>query len=75
MCGYHLINELDEKNCLDLLLLADKYSEANLRKAAMEFVVKNIKTLMQTDQWIEMKNNYADLIIEVHENEMEERNN
>ena len=39
----------------------------------MEFVVENIKTLRQTDQWKEMKMDYASLIIEVHENEMEER--
>ena len=72
VCGFYLSEGLDEDNCLDYLVLADKYNEKYLKESVLEFVVKNVSSLRKTDRWIDMKKDHISLLCEVMEKAMDE---
>ena len=40
-CENELISKLDAENCIEMLLLGDRYKAMNLKKSAFEFFKKN----------------------------------
>ena len=72
VCGFHLSEGLDEDNCLEYLVLADKYNEKYLKESVLEFVVKKVSSLRKTERWKEMKKDHLSLICEVMEKVMDE---
>lgn len=64
ICGNHLVDELNLENVLDNLMLADRYNHTNLKDSAMNFVVENITSLMDTPTWKDINKEYPDLVVE-----------
>ncbi len=42
---------MDTDNALDIITLADTHSDNNLKKAAINFIVRNMKMLMVKKKW------------------------
>ncbi len=38
-------------NAMDIITLADTHSDDNLKKAAIDFIVRNVKMLMEDKKW------------------------
>ena len=74
VCGFHLSEGLDEDNCLDYLVLADKYNVKYLKKSVLDFVVKKVSSLRKTEKWKDMKKDHPDLMFQVVEKVMDENN-
>ena len=71
-----LINVLDNSNALDYLVLAETYNSPNLKKAALEYIVNNIKALMETPEYEDIAHEYPALFLEVTKsvfNQMDEK--
>ena len=65
VCGYHLSGKLNLENCVSYLVLGDMYKEQNLKARALDILVKNIKTIMKTEEWVEMEKRNPLLGLEV----------
>jgi hypothetical protein len=74
VCGYYLSEELDENNCLDYLVLADKYNVKFLNKSVLDFVVKKVSSMRKTEKWKDMKKDHPDLMFQVVEEVMDKNN-
>ena len=61
----HLIKKVDLENVLDLLLLAEKYKERELKKTAMTFLLKNIKSILKTEMWKKVPKNLMTEIMQL----------
>ena len=42
---------MNTDNALDIITLADTHSDDNLKKAAINFIVRNVKMLMEDKKW------------------------
>ncbi|XP_073841531.1 speckle-type POZ protein-like [Musca autumnalis] len=51
MCENILINTMEIATVADILLLADRLANARLKTNAVQFIVKNIKTVTETEGW------------------------
>ena len=60
-----LIKGLNNSTALDYLVLAETYNSPNLKKAALEFIVGNIKALMKTPEYEDKAHDYPALFLEV----------
>jgi speckle-type POZ protein len=58
VCGYHLSRKLNQDNCVDYLEFGDLYKEQRLKDKALDFLLKNVVTVLKTEQWkgIEKRN-------------------
>ena len=74
ICSYHLSGKLNEDNCLDLLVLGDSCQAHNLKESAAWFVKEGIKPLMLTAKWQEAKKEYPELILEIVEEALKQKN-
>jgi hypothetical protein len=45
-------------------MLADRYNHTNLKDSAMNLVVENITSLMDTSTWRDINRGYPDLVVE-----------
>lgn len=66
-CSYHLRSTLNVENCLEYLVLADIYRDQCLKKSGMEYVEKNIKSVMETPKWKEIEKDYPDVKMDIME--------
>ena len=53
---------IEKENVLDMLTLADTYSYEDLKTAAMNFIVKNVKMVVTSPKW---KNMPQKLVVEI----------
>jgi hypothetical protein len=60
-----LIRDLDNSTALDYLVLAETYNSPNLKKAALEFTVDNIKALMETPEYEDKAHDYPALFLQI----------
>ncbi len=42
---------MNTDNALDIITLANAHSDDNLKKAAIDFIVRNVKMLMEDKKW------------------------
>ena len=42
---------MNTDNALDIITLADTHSDDNLKKVAINFIVRNVKMLMEDKKW------------------------
>lgn len=64
-CEDALKDELTVENCLDFLLLADLYSAATLKDAALKFICRRSEDLVLQDGWQEALKTKPDLLLEM----------
>ena len=65
ICLEKLCCNLDAKNCLNYLILGDLYQAHNLRKAALQFITRNMKNVFKSKDWKEALKDHPDLMAEV----------
>ncbi|GBO17561.1 Speckle-type POZ protein [Araneus ventricosus] len=51
MCSSFLITEINASNVSDLLILADKHQDSNLKTASEDFICENDEQIFGTDEW------------------------
>ena len=62
-----LSRNLDIENCVSYLILGDLYQEDVLKKAALQFIAKNMKNVLKTKDWKESLQNKPSLKLEAFE--------
>ena len=50
-------------NVLDILMLADNYIYEDLKTAAMDYIVKNVKKIMTSSKWKDLSKELTDQIL------------
>jgi len=64
---YLLNNHMDLENVIDMLVLADTHSASDLKKGAMEIIVKNSAAIIKQVGWKEKLIRFPVLLLEVFE--------
>ena len=70
MCESELEKKIEVESVVDTLLLADRHSAVNLKKACLDFIYQHSADVYMTSKWKDLKDKldqYAKLIIEVME--------
>ncbi|GBN66479.1 Speckle-type POZ protein [Araneus ventricosus] len=63
-CSHFLEKNLCPSNCCDVLILADKYSDSDLKKAAQEYIAQHDKEVLESDQWKSLEETNINLAFE-----------
>ena len=67
ICAYNLSEKIDLSNCLRHLVFGEMYRAEQLKEKSLKFLVKNIKTVIKTDEWLEFKKKQPSLGFQVIE--------
>ena len=70
MCESELEKKIEVESVVDTLLLADRHSAVNLKRACLDFIYQHSADVYMTSKWKDLKDNldqHAALIIEVME--------
>ncbi|XP_061401789.1 speckle-type POZ protein-like [Musca vetustissima] len=73
MCENMLIETMSVDSVADILLLADRHSSDRLKSKAVQFAIKNIKSVSMTDGWKRLRANNLELCTDVLEKAVQER--
>ncbi len=55
---------IDADNVLDIIMLADNYSYEDLKTAAMDYIMKNVKIIMTSSKWKDLSKELMQQILE-----------
>ncbi|GBN61419.1 TD and POZ domain-containing protein 3 [Araneus ventricosus] len=64
-CSNFLKQYILLKNCCDVLFLADKHQDEDLKNAVQDYITKNDKVVLFSDEWKNLEKNHPQLTIEV----------
>ncbi|GBM11894.1 TD and POZ domain-containing protein 3 [Araneus ventricosus] len=64
-CSSFLKQNLLHSNCCDILLLADKHHDKDLKDAVQDYIAKNDEAVLFSDEWRNLEKNHSQLIVEV----------
>ncbi|GBN89299.1 TD and POZ domain-containing protein 1 [Araneus ventricosus] len=64
-CSSFLKQNLLQSNCCEVLLLADKHQDNDLKNAVQDYIVENDKVVLFSDEWKNLEKNHPQLTIEV----------
>ncbi|GBM11897.1 TD and POZ domain-containing protein 3 [Araneus ventricosus] len=64
-CSNFLKQNLLQSNCLDILLLADKHQDKDLKYAVQNYITKNDEAVLFSDEWRNLEENNSRLTTEV----------
>ncbi|KAF8771425.1 TD and POZ domain-containing protein 1 [Argiope bruennichi] len=64
-CSRFLKQKLLQSNCCDVLLLADRHQDNDLKKAVQEYIAKNGEEVLFSDEWKNLEKDHSLLTIEV----------
>ncbi|GBM11925.1 TD and POZ domain-containing protein 1 [Araneus ventricosus] len=64
-CSNFLKQNLLQSNCCDILLLADKHQDKDLKDAVQDYIAKNDEAVLFSDEWKILEKNHPQLTIEV----------
>ncbi|GBN50503.1 Speckle-type POZ protein [Araneus ventricosus] len=64
-CSNFLKQELLESNCCDVLLLADKHQDKDLKIVAQDYIAENDEAVLFSDEWKNLEKNHPQLTLEV----------
>ena len=67
VCERNLISRLTVNTALDYLVLADLYNSPDLKSAALDFVVKNAKSMISMPEWKRNAAENPEIFVEVTE--------
>jgi len=67
MCQYTLSSSLTTENSLQYLALGDMCGAQSLKKRALDMIVKNRKTIMETEEWKECAKRSSLLMVDIAE--------
>jgi hypothetical protein len=67
MCQDYLVSRVDRQNICQLLALADLYGAETLKNACIAFLGSRKKDVMNTDDWVELKERHPRLVNDVLE--------
>ena len=65
LCEEKLTNFLDEENCLRVFILADSYQAFELKKDALEVIIRNRKVVIKSEDWEKCVKNHPKLAVEI----------
>lgn len=60
-CVDHLISCIKSKNAINIMIWAHLHAIDNVKKAALDIVVRNAKEICLTEEWERLANDYPDL--------------
>ena len=66
-CEEVMISILEPNNCLRILDCADMFGAQDLKTRAMKLVVRNMKTLLGSDEWKECAKKRPHLFVDISE--------
>jgi len=64
-CEMSLSESLSNQNAVDLLILADRHTSHDLRKAALDFLLSNLSSVVKRDTWQEKLKSYPDIMAQI----------
>ncbi|GBN50498.1 TD and POZ domain-containing protein 3 [Araneus ventricosus] len=64
-CSSFLKQKLLESNCCDVLLLADKHQDTDLKNAVQAYIAKNDEVVLFSNEWKDLEKNHSQLTTEV----------
>lgn len=64
-CERLLSSSLNNQNCVDLLILADRHTAISLRKSAMAFVLGNLSAVVKVTNWHQRLTPYPDIMAQI----------
>lgn len=64
-CERSLSSSLNNQNCVDLLILADRHTAISLRKSAMSFVLGNLSAVTKMADWCQKLTPYPDIMAQI----------
>ncbi|GBM80967.1 TD and POZ domain-containing protein 1 [Araneus ventricosus] len=64
-CSNFLKQNLLYSNCCDILLLADKHQDLELKKTAQDCIAKNDEAVFSSDEWKNLEENHPRLTIDI----------
>ncbi|XP_061396063.1 protein roadkill-like [Musca vetustissima] len=73
MCENVLIETMSVDTAADILLLGDRHSSGRLKSMAVQFAIKNIKSVSMTKSWKRLRANNHDLCTDILEKVVKER--
>jgi hypothetical protein len=53
-CSKTILNNLKIETCVDILVVAESLESKELKNAVINFVVRNLKAVMETEKWKEL---------------------
>jgi hypothetical protein len=53
-CSKTILNNLKIQTCIDILVVAESLESKELKNAAINFAVRNLKGVMETEKWKEL---------------------
>ncbi|KAI9562785.1 hypothetical protein GHT06_010240 [Daphnia sinensis] len=60
-CVDYLLSNIESKNAISIMVWADLHSVDNVKKAALDIVVRNVKEIYLTEEWEWLAKNYPEL--------------
>ena len=69
-CGEFLQNKIDPTNCLGIKQFAETHGCTSLKKAAQEYLYHNFASVVQNDEFLQLKANELEEIIRSDEIEV-----
>ena len=70
ICGNYMQKNMNTDNVLDIITLADAHSDDNLKNAAIDFIVRNVKMLMEDKKWESLP---QELVMQILKNVVNQR--
>ncbi|GBM80962.1 TD and POZ domain-containing protein 1 [Araneus ventricosus] len=64
-CSKFLKQELQHSNCCEVLLLADKHQDIDLKTSVQDYIEKNDEAILSSDEWKDLEENHSRLTIEI----------
>ena len=65
VCAKKLCSNIEVKNCLNYLVIGDLYRADNLKKASLQFIVRNMGNVFKSKEWQENLKDHPSLMAEV----------
>lgn len=65
-CEQILIGQLNIQNAAEIIVIADNAKSEHLRTVTLEFILKNIRDVVKTSAWINLRDNHPEMLTKIH---------